>query len=46
MKRLTIEIDETLLKAIKKKALDEDKTVKILITELILKNIFTKKEVN
>lgn len=40
MKRLTIEIDETLLKAIKKKALDEDKTVKILITEIILKNIF------
>lgn len=40
MKRLTIEIDETLLKAIKKKALDEDKTVKILVTEIILKNIF------
>ena len=42
MKRLTIEIDETLLKAIKKKALDEDKTVKILLTELILKNLFSK----
>lgn len=44
MKRLNIEIDETLLKAIKKKALEEDKTVKILVTELILNNIFNYEE--
>ncbi len=44
MKRLIVDIDEGLHKRMKIKALQDDKTVKQYITDLIAKDVETKKE--
>jgi len=40
MKRLNIDIDENILKALKIKALEEDKTIKVFLTEMILERLY------
>lgn len=44
MKRLIVDLDEKLHKKMKMKALRDDKTVKQYITDLIAKDVETKKE--
>lgn len=44
MKRLIVDIDEGLHKKMKIKALQDDKTVKKYISDLITKDVETKKE--
>lgn len=44
MKRLIVELDEELHKKMKIKALQDDKTVKQYVTDLIRKDADTKKE--
>ncbi len=44
MKRLIVDLDEILHKKMKMKALQDDKTVKQYVTDLIAKDVKTKKE--
>ena len=44
MKRLIVDLDEKLHKKMKMKALQDDKTVKQYVTDLITKDVKTKKE--
>lgn len=44
MKRLALEIDDNIHDEIKRKALEEKKTMKAMITELLVNTFFSNKE--